>query len=106
MRKPLAVRLVDGVLIIEIGVATLATAAINSPTSWQMMGEYPEMPETRFSIEEPVSFAQEVKRSLLEELGEDGNSILTNAIDKAIEKTIEDGSQFFLDKERHCRGDL
>lgn len=99
-KRPLSVHVRHGVLTIEIGVDTLATAAVHSPHSWEMMGDSLQMPNTRFSVKAPVSFARDVSRALVDELGEDGSSILTNAIDKAIEKAVGDGSQFFLDKEQ------
>ena len=101
-RKPLAVRVLKGVLTIEIGVETLATAAVHSPWAWDAIGEEGAklglLPSSRFRVRHPGAFAADVKKVLLEELGEDGSSILSDAIDKAIEKAIEDGSLYFLDK--------
>lgn len=101
-RKPLTVKVSKGVLTIEIGVETLAFAAIHSPWAFDALGEEGArtgaLPDTRFSVRYPNKFAEEVRRALTDELGEDGSSILTNAIDKATEKAVNDGSLYFIDK--------
>jgi hypothetical protein len=55
-------------------------------------------PRTKFTITDVRRFAIDVKCALLAE-AEDGSSLLTNVLDEACRVAIEDGSEFFVDKE-------
>jgi hypothetical protein len=95
--KPLSVKVTrDGVLTIEIGVETLAQAALGAPFAWDESGG---RPDERYRITDAKGFALDVKRELLDE-AEDGSSPLTNFIDKACEHAVDDGSEFWTDKDR------
>lgn len=83
-----------GVMTIEIGVDALAFAAIHSPDRWD---EAMREPAERFAVTNATRFAKDVVHELLDE-AEDGSSLLTNVIDAACEKAIEQGSQWFADK--------
>ena len=87
----------DGVLIIEIGVSALAVAALHSPFAYDALGPTQGRPEARFRVTDHRGFARDVARALVDELGEDGSTIITNAIDKACESAVEDGSQYWVD---------
>lgn len=106
MAKPRSKRLTakvsrDGVLTVEIGIDTLVTAALASPIAWTMHGGESDVPfnrpTERFSISNARGFAREVAEELLAELGEDGSTLLTNALDEAFRRVVESGSQFFID---------
>jgi hypothetical protein len=94
----------DGVLRIEIGVDTLTSAALRSPFAWRLADERnPDKPGavdpcSLFAITDARGFADDVIRELLRE-AEDGSSLLTDLLDKATQKAIEDGSEFFEDKD-------
>lgn len=88
-----------GVLTIEIGVDALATAAVNSPFAFDAMGPTQLRPDTRFRVTSARGFAADVVRALTDELGEDGSTLLTNALDKACETAVDDGSQFWADND-------
>ena len=92
---PLRARIVQNVLTIEIGVGTNAFAALRAPFLWD---EKCDRPELRYAITDARSFGVDVCRELTRE-EEDGSSLLTNLFDEAIRKAIEDGSEFFLDKQ-------
>jgi hypothetical protein len=97
--RPLAVTVTRGVLTIEIGVDTLAHAALRSAFVCQMAHEHGEVdPATRFKITDARGFADEVKSELLAE-EEDGSSLLTDVLDRACQEAIEQGSEFFVDKD-------
>lgn len=97
--KPLKVKVSNGVLTIEIGVDTLAFAALRGDYAFGLMGPAQERPDTRFSIKNKTSFAREVAHELRDELGEDGSTLISNVIDDAIERAIEQGSAEFIDAE-------
>ncbi len=103
--KPLSVKITrDGVLTIEIGIDTNAFATLHSTYAWQLTDPKrtgkEQDPRKVFKITSPRGFAADVKRALLEE-EEDGSSLLTNVLDAASEKAIEDGSQYFSEIETH-----
>jgi anti-sigma28 factor (negative regulator of flagellin synthesis) len=97
--KPLAVKVSNGMLTIEIGTGTLAFSALCSAYAWQLTD--PERtgkevdPRTKFTV--TGGFTIDVKNALLEE-AEDGSSLLTRMLDEACRKAIEDGSEYFVDK--------
>lgn len=99
---PLSVAVKDGVLRIEIGVSTLAFAALRSQFVYNMLParhrHSREAVEKRFSVPDPAGFAEEVAGALLEE-EEDGSSLLTDLLDKAAQNAIEDGAHCFVDAE-------
>lgn len=88
----------DGVLTIEIGIETLASASLRSDFAYQCAD--PEHtgrgvdPREVFEVTQARGFALETKAALLEE-AEDGSSLLTELLDKATERAIEDGSMFW-----------
>lgn len=101
--KPLGVRVTrDGVLTIEIGVETLAFCSLLSDFAYECAD--PKRtgrgidPRGVFKVANARGFALEVRTALLEE-AEDGSSILTRMLDKAEQKAIEDGSQFWMGKD-------
>jgi len=96
----------DGVLRIEIGVDTLACAM---PRAWEvhrherLAVEVVARPEERFSISKARGFSVDVRRAMLDER-EDGSSLLTDMLDAAMCRAIEDGSEFFVDGEDRYYG--
>lgn len=96
---PLKVSVKQGRLCIEIGVNTLAHACLASPFAWEMTGDRSDRtdPRDRFTIV-IGGFAMDVRGAMLDER-EDGSSLLTDLLDKACQKAIEDGSEYFLDNE-------
>lgn len=101
--KPLTVRVTrDGVLTIEIGIDVLAFSALRSPFAWEMADDKTgrpgeTWPHEMYSISSPRGFAADVKCELMAEK-EDGSSVLSDAIDAAIRKAIEEGSIYWHDK--------
>ncbi len=104
MDKPLRVSVHRGVLTIEIGISTLGFAAIHSEYGYDLLG-FPERtgrPDERFEIRNAQGFAADIKRELLRE-AEDGSSLLTKLFDDAARNAIEDGSEWFIDREDESR---
>lgn len=95
--KPLKCNITrDGVLRIEIGVETLAHAAIRSDfVTNPCRSPYGE----GFQVTHARAFAHDVRAELTDE-DEDGSSILTRALDAALEQAIENGSEHFGEKEQ------
>jgi hypothetical protein len=91
----------DGRLRIEIGIEVLAFA---TPQAWEehrhvgVAVDAVARPEERFSITDARGFAIDVRRELLAER-EDGSSLLTGLFDGAAVRAIEEGSEFFVDKQ-------
>lgn len=99
--RPLSVKVTrDGVLTIEIGIDTAAAACLASPFAWQLTDPkrsgHERDPRTVFRVSNPRGLAVDVKRELLSE-AEDGSTLLTNVLDEAFRKAIEDGSEFFVE---------
>lgn len=98
---PLAVKVTsDGVLSIEIGVDTLAFAALRSEYACRCADDETGkpgmiMPDTLFKITDAAGFARDVSDALTEE-AEDGSSLLTKMLDDAARKAIEDGAEHFM----------
>lgn len=91
--RPLKVAVTrDGVLRIEIGMDVLAHAALHSDFCTNLN----RSPYVGAKITNNRGFAVDVKRALVDELGEDGSTIVTQALDRACEAAIEDGTQFFV----------
>jgi len=83
---PLTVEIVDGLLTIRIGVATLVHVVQHDPKL-----EHYDEAEGEFYSPEVTSasvFAQEVLRQLLDE-EEDGSTLVHRMIDKAVENAID-----------------
>jgi hypothetical protein len=100
-KQPLSVTITqDGVLTIEIGIDTLAFAALYSEHAWKLAGEDSGkptsiMPDKLLKVTDKYGFATDVLETLKAE-AEDGSSLLTEMLDAAAQKAIEDGSEFFL----------
>lgn len=95
--RPLRARMSGNVLTIEIGVDTLAFAALRSDYAWNLVGDDGRTrPDTVFRIDDKREFARDVVRELLDE-AEDGSSLLTKLFDDACVAAIEQGSIAFVD---------
>lgn len=86
---PLTALVQDGVLIIRIGIDTLAFAAEREP---MRMGTREREPG--HFVSDKAGFAADVVRVLLDE-EEDGSSRLTDLFDQACEDAINDGSEYW-----------
>lgn len=92
---PLGCRIVDGRLVIDIGIETLAFATKESPTLYQRYGYDEEKGEERqdfVKINDPDVWAKEVLRQIVAE-SEDGSSLMTKLFDDAVERAIDDGAE-------------
>lgn len=92
---PLDCRIVDGRLVIDIGIETLAFATKESPTLYQRYGYDEEKGEERqdfVKINDPDVWAKEVLRQIVAE-AEDGSSLMTKLFDDAVERAIDDGAE-------------
>ena len=90
MNKTLEVHIIDGQLVVRIGVETLAWASDHSDFSTpydDKVGDF----VPKWKVIDQLEFAKDVARELRRE-EEDGSSLLTNVLDKAIEAAIEQGS--------------
>ena len=90
MNKTLEVHIIDGQLVVRIGVETLAWASDHSDFSTpydDKVGAF----VPKWKVIDQLEFAKDVARELRRE-EEDGSSLLTNVLDKAIEAAIEQGS--------------
>lgn len=96
--RPLRAFVSRGVLTIEIGVDTLAFAALRSEYAYSLMGPKQERPDSRFHVHDKRKFGMEVVHELLDE-AEDGSNLLTELFDTACTDAIEQGSQEFVDAE-------
>lgn len=85
----------NGMLRIEIGVETLANAAVFFAKYKQ--GGAPEDPPREYEVTNARGFALDIE-SALESETEVGESILTGALDTAIEMALNDGSLHFREK--------
>ncbi len=92
----LTVAVEDGQLLIRIGVNTLAHSATYAEFAnpWDL--EKHQYIRT-FAIANASGFAADVCRALLDER-EDGSTLLTELLDKAMEAAVDDGSE-------HCEYD-
>lgn len=101
----LCVSVEGGALCIRIGVNTLADAVLHSPfvsdlidNSYSNGNFNLDQVHSRFQIEDKIGFANDVLVELLAER-EDGSSLLTDLFDAASQNAIEQGSEYFIDKE-------
>jgi hypothetical protein len=85
--RPLNAFVENGVLTIEIGVDTLAFACLHTYEGEQQRHE-------SYAITDNAGFATDVARELLDE-AEDGASMLTDLLDKAMERAIENGAEHY-----------
>lgn len=83
----LKVELIDGRIVISIGVETLRVAASASPAL-----EWP-YPEGEIEIHDPDAFAKDVVGALEWETGDDGTTCVHEMFDRAFERVVEDGSE-------------
>jgi len=86
----LEVKIIDGKLVISIGIETLAWASDHSDLSMPYNKEANDF-VPKWKVIDPLEFAADVARELRRE-AEDGSSLLTRVLDKAIEEAIEQGS--------------
>jgi len=86
------------VLRIEIGVDVVAHSALHGPYAYEMLGDDSKRPDERFAISNARGFSVDVKRALTDER-EDGTSLLTDMLDAAGRKAIEDGAEHWIDRE-------
>lgn len=101
--SPLEVRVVDGELVIRIGVDTLAWAFDNSvennPFS-DALNDY----QQAWKVKNAAEFAVDVRRALLEE-GEDGTTALHILFDAAAQAAVNGGSLAVKECKRRKRPD-
>jgi hypothetical protein len=102
-QKHLSAKVRANVLTIEIGIDTLAHAALHSEYTYGLLfdanAQDTRKPDERFSIRNKRGFANDVAHELQRELGEDGTTLLTRVLDDACVAAIEAGSEYFIDKE-------
>ena len=96
-QKPLACRVTNGALVIEIGIETLAHAFLRSDYAFELQGNDRDDPRKRFRIDDKEEFATDVVRELLAE-AEDGSSMLTKLVDEACKRAVEEGSIALIDE--------
>lgn len=89
--KPLYVGVVDGVLVIQIGVETLAHATAFADWANPYNDEKKDYIRT-FAITNALAFAKDVALAMERE-EEDGSSPLTRFLDKAAEDALDEGSE-------------
>jgi len=97
--RMLRCRVQGDVLTIEVGINTLAFAALHSPFAYELVGGATvdtDDPAERFRIDDKLDFAHDVASELNRE-AEDGSSMITALFDNAIQKAIEEGSIAFID---------
>jgi hypothetical protein len=90
-QQPLQVEIVDGRLIVSIGVETLAFAAENGPA----LEDYNEL-EGEFigiRVEDPNLFAADVLRYGLDAEAEDGTTRVHEMLDAAMCEAVEQGAE-------------
>ena len=92
---PLRGYVTRGVLRIEMGIGVNAFAALLAPRLWDETGR---KPDERYEITNAMQFAKDTIAALFDER-EDGSSLLSDVLDAATQKAIEDGSEWFRDKE-------
>lgn len=88
--RSLEVAIVDGELVIRIGVHTIAHAVTYAEWANPYDDNAQDYVRT-FAIEDANEFAADVLRALCDER-EDGSTLLTEVLDKASEAAVNDGS--------------
>lgn len=92
---PLKAEVVDGELVVRIGVETLAYAVAFA--NWSNPYDEHRLDYFRsFAIQNPHTFAVDVCHALNDE-AEDGSTILTNLLDEACEEAVNQGSEGLAD---------
>lgn len=86
--KPLAVKVIRGKFVIEIGIHTLAHAVAYA--DWANRWNDEDYVRT-FAITDPVQFAEDVAYAMQRE-AEDGSTPLSDFLDKMAEAALDDGS--------------
>jgi hypothetical protein len=84
---PLTCKVVDGAIQFAIGEKVLAHATNICPRLWDA-----EKDRGRYRVTDPAVFAEAVAHELNDER-EDGSTLLTDALDKAVEEAIEQGAE-------------
>lgn len=97
--RPLRAFVERGVLVIEIGIDTLAHATLHSEYVDTLARDLPGPGDAHFDITNAAEFADDVVHELVAE-AEDGSSLITKLIDDATTSAIDQGSIAFVDKER------
>lgn len=86
----LTVEVKDGELVVRIGIHALAHSALWS--GWANPYEFEGGEYVRkFAIADPLEFAHDVRRALVDE-AEDGSSLISYVLGKAMEHAVNDGS--------------
>ena len=86
-KLPLRCEIRDGVVVIEIGIATYVFAAEHHPDFYDEHND-----RGRMRVTDPTIFAEEVVRALNDE-AEDGSTLVTRLLDQAVLDAICDGAQ-------------
>ena len=102
MNTSLDVEIIDGRLLISIGIETLAWASDHSDLSMPYNTEANDF-VPKWKVIDPLGFATDVARELRRE-AEDGSSLLTRVLDKALEEAIEQGSLSVEEQARPLTG--
>ena len=99
---PLDVTVDGGALVVRIGVQTLAHAASYADWANPYEAESGDYVRT-FAITNAEGFANDVRRMLLQER-EDGSSLVSDVLDKAMEAAVDDGSEHCEYEQRILHG--
>lgn len=95
---PLTVTIEDGRLVISVGIHTLASAAARS--NWATSWDYKANDYLRtFAITDVDEFAKDVRNALVNSVQSEGPSRIEDALDRAMESAVDDGSLGLDDKE-------
>mgnify|MGYP000890653391 CR=1 FL=1 len=89
--QPLEATTDDDVLLVRIGVKSLANAVVLSDWAAPFSESADDFQRT-FAITDPAQFAREVRRALEAE-DEDGSTLLTRMLDKAAKAALDDGAE-------------
>lgn len=84
----------NGVLVVSIGINTLAHAAKHSPyveREFLFDNDTGDIDESKFEVTNNMEFAEDVRNQILDER-EDGSSKLSDLLDWATQAAIENGS--------------
>lgn len=84
---PLSCTMIDGAIVIWVGEKALAHATNINPKLYD-----PERDCGLYAVTDHAAFAKEVVRKLKQE-GEDGSTMLTDVLDRAVYEAINDGAE-------------
>ena len=90
MNTTLEIKIIDGRLVISIGTETLAWAADHSDIFCPYDDNEGDWIQ-KYKVSDITQFAEDVAHELENE-EEDGSSMITNLLDKAIERALDNGS--------------